>query len=398
MQRVGTYKSAEGCVYRKGCDVVLNSSLGSPEEARDSDNAWIGQVLAMRTRVLPIGVEGWAEVRWYYSPQDIEALRLEGLTADLFSARERVLSDVLDLVPLGSFISPVDIHIWNEEALEPPELDEHSYFHRCNVKDLFTPTPKWAPFPGQFSCICKEPYDPFPKNLDIAEVALGAFDDRNHGGAPNKIERTADYMHFCPRPKCGKWFHETCLLHHARTHPQQTDFVGSLAIRRLAVDPDKSCPHPRLARFAYTKPGWGKSLSADTLGIRAALMEALGPGAELALPDALLAVAALPIVRRAGRGAFSSAGNVRDVVLARRIVFQALEGGFADLERLVQSLPARWTDGPERDQVWRILGTQRMLACPRAVYWEERAQELANLAERPALHCPDCSGEVAVAI
>ena len=107
-------------------------------------------------------------------------------------------------------------------------------------------------------------------------------------------------MHFCPRPKCSKWFHETCLLHHARTHPQQTDFVGSLAIRRLAVDPDKSCPHPHLARFAYTKPGWGKSPSAHTLSTRAVLTEALGPGAQLALPDALLAVA-LSVVAPDGR-------------------------------------------------------------------------------------------------
>lgn len=216
-----------------------------------------------------------------------------------------------------------------------------------------------------------------------------------------RTELVTDYMHFCPRPRCSKWFHEACLLHYAKSHSQNTNFIGSPAVRRLAVDPDKSILHPRLARFTYQRPGRGKHASDldDPLSPQDVLAQALGPDAELTLPASLIAIASMPIVRRAGSGTSSIAGNMRDILLARRLVFQELEGGFEDLIRLDSCLTEGWAH-TERLQasVWRFLGTQRILAAPRVAYWDGALQRMTGLLKRPTLHCPDCSGEFPVMI
>ncbi|EKM57291.1 uncharacterized protein PHACADRAFT_208393 [Phanerochaete carnosa HHB-10118-sp] len=382
-------------VYHKGCDVSVRSS-DSPE------NVWIAMVLSIRRRKTPLGIPlGWAQVQWYYSPRDVQALSIEGLPNDCFSSRERVLSDAIDLVPLTSFKSPVKVYKFNEEDWQPAEFDEKSYFHRYSLKDALD-SPKLAPFPGQFSCICGTPYDPFPQDMDFAEAALDACRQRRGGTAPSRVELKADYMHYCPRPKCSRWFHETCLLHRTEMrHPEHTDFVGSLAVRRLAVDPDASFHHPKLARFTYEKPARGKNASVGEPSTRDVLAAALGPDRELGLPESLIAIAAMPIVRRAGQGTFSTAGNVRDVVVARRLVYQTLDVRLAELERLIRSLPESWdaaSDALTYYRVWQFLGTQGMLASPRAAYWDRRVEELAVHAERPELHCPNCEGEFPVAI
>lgn len=217
----------------------------------------------------------------------------------------------------------------------------------------------------------------------------------------SRTERIADYMHFCPRPKCSRWFHETCLVHRAQTNPDSTDYVGSAAVRRLSVDPDSLNLHPKLAKFTYEKPPRGKSSSAGALSARETLLAAMAPDADIPLPQSLIDIATMPIIRRAGQGAFSTAGNVRDVVLARRMVYQMLDGGFDDLKRLAKSLPEGWDialDEFTYGRMWRFLSTQRILASPRAAFWDQRLEELAVHSDRPVLHCPDCKGESPIAI
>ncbi|GJE93085.1 BAH domain-containing protein [Phanerochaete sordida] len=392
MERAGAYMNILH-TYHKGCDVIMCSD--------DTDNVWVGQVLSLRRRQTRDGIEGWAEVRWYYSQSDIEAARIGGLNSDFLSPRERVLSDHLDLVRLDTFKRPIKVHVWNEEDIEPPELTEKSYFRRHTMKDSLSALPKILPFPGQFTCICNIPYDPFPNHLDLCSRALDVYYRSNDGKSPTRTELGADYMHFCPRPKCSKWFHEACLLHHAKSNAQNAEFIGSPAVRRLAVDPDKSILHPRLARFTYQRPGRGKhALDLNhPLSPQDVLTQALGPDAELTLPASLIAIASLPIVRRAGEGTSSIAGNMRDILLARRLVFQELEGGFEDLERLESALDEGWVHTETlQTSVWRFLGTQRILAVPRVAYWDQALQRMTVLLERPTLHCPDCSGEFPVAI
>lgn len=222
-------------------------------------------------------------------------------------------------------------------------------------------------------------------------------------------------MHFCPRPSCGRWFHETCLLHqyhtsdHAAVPPGfslNADFVGTPAVRRLAADPDCNAPHRKLKQYLYTKPARGKMSSEGPPSVRAVLQAALHAPPDvdaLGLPDPILEIATMPIVRRAGEGKASAGGAIADVVLARRMVYARLERCMEEFARLESSLPdtyysTRPVDHATLQAVWQYLGTQRLLASPRLQYWEERYAELAAYEPRPVLHCPECRDKFPVAI
>jgi hypothetical protein len=207
-------------------------------------------------------------------------------------------------------------------------------------------------------------------------------------------------MHFCPRPKCSKWFHETCLL--SRGHTDKIEYAGSAELRRLAVDPDLDKPHDKLEKFLWTKPARGKMSATEQPSAYDMLVEMFPPGDGPDLPRSLVEIAMMPIVRRAGHDGFSTAGNVQDVVLARKMVYQRLDGGFKDLDRLMQQLPENWwlNEGRAYHLVWTNLSTQRILAVPRAAYWDARSLELGVHGPRPCVYCPDCTakGEYHVAI
>lgn len=197
-----------------------------------------------------------------------------------------------------------------------------------------------------------------------------------------------DYWHFCPRPTCSKWFHESCLLHRAKTQ-EIKDFISTPAVQYLAVDPDHARPYPKLERYTYEKPPRGKMASDGTWTL-AELLEK----EDLPLPKSLIKVAAMPIIRRAGEGSFSTAGNVADVILARRMVYQAFEGWQNDLERLMRRLDDSWFlhgDPAHLNFVWRYLCSVRILASPRDEYWDDLYENLkVHCDSRPLLHCPEC--------
>ena len=203
-------------------------------------------------------------------------------------------------------------------------------------------------------------------------------------------------MHFCPRANCTRWFHESCLL--GGGHTDRIEYTGSPELRRVAIDPDVARPHKELVRFLWAKPPHGKlSTSLDELPPAWEMLAALihvkhGP----ALPRSLLEIATMPILRRAGADdGFSTAGNVQDVLLARRMLYQRLDRGFKDFYRLERRLPpgVNWWLTDWYDRVWGALSVQRMLASPRVAYWDQRRLELAEHEPRPSVHCPRCSAE-----
>lgn len=208
-----------------------------------------------------------------------------------------------------------------------------------------------------------------------------------------------DYMHFCPRPSCSKWFHESCLRHASSKHAQHSDFIAAPEVQRLAVDPDHNLPYPTLAQFAYAKPARGKMSNAAPYTLDEVLNQ-ITKGDDLPLPQSLIRIATMPIIRRAGEPKFSTAGNVTDVVLARRMVYQALDGWHTELDRLMKRLDDDWYlhGGPACwERVWRFLCSVRILASPSVSYWDRRCADLEMRADRPLLHCPECDG-VPVAI
>ncbi|KIP04832.1 hypothetical protein PHLGIDRAFT_129270 [Phlebiopsis gigantea 11061_1 CR5-6] len=377
--------------YKKGCDVLVNSSDGPK-------NAWIGRVWSIRRRQFSDRGDFWLRVQWYYSPSDIGGvndLKLNEVLLESFPDNERVLSDAYDLISATTLDGTTHVYRYDEEAVDPPEINfTQHYFVRCDLKDTLSTSPMILPFPGQHTCICRLPYNPFPEEVELARAATESFYKRSYKSSrscPNEVERTGDYMHFCPRPACSTWFHESCLLEPVN----EANFIATPDVRRLAVDPDLNHPCTQLARYAYEKPPRGKG----SHGAPSTLRDVLGAFPFFARPDcplrdALLSIAGMPIVRRAGDGVFSTAGNVADVVLARRLVYQALDGWHNELERVIERLDKSWYDGEGKEDaynfVWRFLNSQRILASPRVKYWDELTKKLEVHEGRPVLHCPRC--------
>ena len=106
------------------------------------------------------------------------------------------------------------------------------------------------------------------------------------------------------------------------------------------------------------------------------------------LPHALVQLAQCPIVRRPGPPAdgWLPAGNVREVVLARRLVYAAIEG-----ERIDVGAPAL---SPQ--ELADSVGTRMWYAEPYVSFWERRARELESETwmEGPPVLCPKCGGAI----
>ena len=201
----------------------------------------------------------------------------------------------------------------------------------------------------------------------------------------------ADISHFCPRPECRAWFHESCLAR-KYTDDASSRQNSSRALQLLAVDPDLQGPHPLFQRFVATRqaPSGGKQFSS---GLPLAVsVRALKPG-QLELPDSLIMAAARPIVRQANSGEYSSHGNARDVVLARRLLYQQLEGGHDIVTELISRLDDTWYENiADYMHVWRTLGVHRILASPYVPYWD-KVVERGEMEVRPVI-CPKCRGVI----
>lgn len=113
------------------------------------------------------------------------------------------------------------------------------------------------------------------------------------------------------------------------------------------------------------------------------------PAADLAhLPPALVRIAQCPIVRRPGpaRDGWYPAGNVKEVVLARRLVYAAIERDFMD-----DGWPAM---GPQ--ELTDRVGAKMWYATPYAPFWERRERKLEGETwmDAPPVLCPRCKGAI----
>lgn len=349
-------------------------------------------------------------------------------------------------------------------------------------------------------------------------------------GAP-RLELSVDTMHLCPKPGCGRWYHESCLLrsYSAATispsssptsnnggkerensnddndDPDDADFRCRHleGLRRLASDSDSLDPHPHFVKFLYpARPVRGKSFShsvfvsnsnsnpvdsgsgtplhmpvglevesslngSSSMAMAAAVtvkaVKALKNQTLLNLnlnadaedtwkvPDSLIRVASLPITRRAATLPVNvnkaeeeaeekgneekekedlMTGNMRDVVLARRMVYQELEGDEEFLDELLERLEGvlRWSSGRTQNNhekeeeeeeeegmeeagwwythLWAALSSQRILASAYVPYWDglarkmdEKEQSQKKKKGRDKMFwCPRCSNMFVVAI
>ncbi|KAI8996685.1 hypothetical protein BD414DRAFT_455692 [Trametes punicea] len=379
--------------FRKGDDVVLNSPFDETEDI------WVGQICKIRTS--PDQQNTLVKVRWYWSRNDIAAQN-KCFDPSQCAPYERVLSDHYDYVSPYAFQDVVHVYEYDDSSLDPPMLGPRDFF----VRTTFLHRKKTLkPRLGAETCLCQAAYNPFPSEL-VLRTAEGTR-------LPHRLPDHRDVMHFCPSLKCRKWYHSSCL----QTIRGNTDVLPTetRGLRLLAVNPDEEVLYTTLEYF-YEQDALDNVPSTDKVSIHAALlMLDRSPDIVAHLPQSVLVIAQRPIVRCSGAPAGFAIGNVSDVVLARRLVYAAVQnsGNPASTDRfaeLLQREQARsdhvlWPGAEEDDAEFsaRIarLGEEMdelgLLATPYERYWERRKEEyeaLEELFEGPALVCPKCRGAI----
>lgn len=236
----------------------------------------------------------------------------------------------------------------------------------------------------------------------------------------SRVDLTLDVMHMCPRPQCKcLWYHQSCLVRAGYIDYDPDAYVGDRRTRLLAANPDSDDLHPAFVEFSDLKSnhtGRAPPAPDHTQEPSQVKLEGISSGlgslptsvaARLEhLPPELVQIAAQPIVRcpvppkllsDPRLGVFSTAGTVKEVVLARRFVYQALEGGHDKLQQLCAQL-SRLSHDPalEDHNIWReARETIRVFASPRKEYWQRRASLmepifLQQLDQCPPVFCPQC--------
>ncbi|KZT09662.1 uncharacterized protein LAESUDRAFT_674547 [Laetiporus sulphureus 93-53] len=337
----------------------------------DTENAWIGRIRQIRRDLTDDKV--WVKVYWYYSGFDIKQTLLRKFNPADFSPYERAASDDCDIVSARSFLGVVYVHDYDEHRLDPPDIEPDTFFTRTYIQ----PQKKIIePKPGTETCLCRQAYIPYPwQGSSIASP---------------KDDAAPDSMHFCPRENCRTWYHTSCLMKYGRVDDfNVTCYEGDRGVRLLAVNPDSdldcavlssfSRPHDlddstsetsELNRSLSGTPATTFSTLAPPLSplSLSEIIEQMAVSYRIAhLPSSLVRLAQSPIVRRPGipppDSGWSAVGNVKEVVLARRFVYAALEGfhpengehpagqmeeRMRDMESLLEAM--------ERGEIWAFDG------------------------------------------
>ncbi|KAL4264963.1 hypothetical protein AB1N83_004510 [Pleurotus pulmonarius] len=256
--------------------------------------------------------EVWAYVQWYYSGADANKLT-DTFDRTLCSNYERIISDAYDYVSSSSFEDVVKVKRYYEDSLEQKDIEDAEFFYRYRLghrtKEISRFTHQDDPgevqellrTPGSNTCICKNPYSP---------------------------SATSVLMHFCPRPSCRRWYHAKCLkgiksmLKLKNTDPE----AGR---RYLATSPftDASMRLPGDDDVPASRPT-KKRRTNHTVTITP-IDNSQDPECRAryeALPDDLLEAAQQPIVKGRALGSGHIVGNIRLVALARKAVYEIIDG------------------------------------------------------------------------
>ncbi|TFY61885.1 hypothetical protein EVJ58_g4230 [Rhodofomes roseus] len=224
-------------------------------------------------------------------------------------------------------------------------------------------------------------------------------------------------MHFCPRITCRRWYHQICLLHWNKIDSSAVTHLADRGVRLLAVDPDdgQSCPllayytdgsesnmmqvdddeHPDVCSESdhQSNSGPGIPISAPEPStpypLDFVLAEMSRSDVIADLPPALICISQCPIVRRPGpaQDGWTPAGNVKEVVLARRLVYAAFEPD--------ESINDNWSALDPQECCDRI-GVSFRYATPYPPYWQRREKELETETwmYQPPVICPNCNAAI----
>ncbi|EFI27536.1 hypothetical protein CC1G_15573 [Coprinopsis cinerea okayama7 len=323
--------------FPRGSTATVLPSHCSPGEDTPSHDYWVARIRDIRARVDEVGEnEVWVRVQWYYGPSDVAGV-LKSFNTKPCGKYERILSDHFDYVAPEAFNEVVNVHQLRDDDPEQPYIDRDSFYSRYEIERQAR---RLKPKPGTNSCVCAKPYNPD----DPSEASL---------------------MHFCPRPRCRKWYHRTCLV---KQGSRETCTARSRSLRLISTSPDddqpmslsERIPMPPSKRTRHSHGGNGTTKSDDVDPTVASALDQV--------PDGLVLVSEQPIVRGAlyERGGVS--GNVRAVVNARRLVYEALAGKTtpSNWEELVLGAPGSESSSTLDDTVVKIKGkrTNPSLLCP----------------------------------
>ncbi|PCH37420.1 hypothetical protein WOLCODRAFT_128320, partial [Wolfiporia cocos MD-104 SS10] len=233
----GTRLKVKTVRFRVGDDVILESGLAGTQ------NIWVGRIKQIRKRHIEDDV--WLKIRWYYSGHDV-VNRIARFSPAICAPYERIVSDTEDIISAQSVLGVTFVHEYDERDVDPPDLQEDQFFTRAMLhynRKLI------APKPGSNTCICHQPYVPFPP------LETDGCQGRNHRTAPKYGFMDAngrmlyslpqeERMHFCPKPSCRRWYHNTCLFKSASLDEKRDRFRGDRGVRLIAVNPvgDQECP------------------------------------------------------------------------------------------------------------------------------------------------------------
>ncbi|KAL5497729.1 hypothetical protein ACEPAH_2660 [Sanghuangporus vaninii] len=149
---------------------------------------WVGRIKEIRSRGNdPSAV--WVKVQWLWSAPEIAGVTKQ-IDTKPFGKMERLPSDEWDFVHSSCFQDVAHVVQFDEFSPEPPLITDETFYFRSsfdfNKKSIKKPKVKTT-------CLCDNPYNP---------------DDSSS-------------MHFCPRKKCNKAFHTSCLRKcgHVQTSP-----------------------------------------------------------------------------------------------------------------------------------------------------------------------------------
>ncbi|KAF8557497.1 hypothetical protein OG21DRAFT_1494683 [Imleria badia] len=238
------------------------------------DNHWIGKIQQIRGESSD---NVWIHVQWFWSPHEVAEV-IKSFDPTICGKYEKLISNNFDFVTVHCVVDHVEVKNFEETDIHQCFIGDEEWFSRFEFSyDGRRIKPKAA----HFACpICKIPYIPGVEKIH----------------------------HFCPRPNCRKFYHQSCLLKHgyvekARNHRVLETWPD--IDRTESVEELSSSFHPRKKQKRNCSASSARDPLAD-------------------IPAELIAVAEQPIVRGTQGGGV--VGNIASVVAARRLIYKALIG------------------------------------------------------------------------
>ncbi|KAG8216004.1 hypothetical protein J3R82DRAFT_7996 [Butyriboletus roseoflavus] len=248
----------------------LGSDVVVPEE-----DYWIGIIKEIRAD--SPGDDVWVRVQWFWSPQEVAEV-IKSFDPTLCGKYEKLFSDNFDILSVHCFVAHVDVKRFDQRSIYQACIGEDEWFIRYDFQYAGR---RINPKATHVACpICRVPYTPGEEKL----------------------------LHFCPRPNCRTFYHQSCLVEHgyvglARPH----HFLETWPDVDRTVSLEDICCGTGPPRKRQKKDPSASKEKRDPLA---------------GFPELLVAIAGQQIIRGTQGGGI--VGNITPVCAARQLIFKTL--------------------------------------------------------------------------